>query len=83
MDVLKKEYISGITLFDLRLSEGEITVYADCLNFVLEYCSEERVIAETDCESKEELSWHRDRLLELFKLMECKEYLPERYKHLE
>lgn len=82
MDLLKKEFVSCVTLFDLKLSEGELTVYADCLKFMLAHCSDEQINQETVCESKEELSWYLDDLLELIKSMENKEYLPDRYKNL-
>lgn len=44
MDLLKQEYVANaVTLFDLRLSEGEITVYLDCINFMLKNCSDEQI----------------------------------------
>jgi hypothetical protein len=42
MDILKKECIASVTLFDLRLSEGKLMVYADCM----------RVITERLCDSE-------------------------------
>lgn len=36
MGILKINYISeaDVTLFDVRLSESEIVIYTDCLNYV-------------------------------------------------
>ncbi|QAV24304.1 hypothetical protein PH4a_13535 [Proteus hauseri] len=36
MGILKTNYISeaDVTLFDVRLSESEIVIYADCLNYI-------------------------------------------------
>ncbi|MGM3223637.1 hypothetical protein [Dickeya zeae] len=82
MELLETKFISCVTLLDVRLSEGEVTVLADCLNFMLNNCSDEQINQETECESKEELSWYRNSLLELLKAIENKEYLPERYKNL-
>jgi len=82
MELLKKEFISCVTLFDLKLSEGEITVYADCLKFILTHLSDEEINQKTVCSSKEELSWYLDDLLQLIKSMEHKEYLPDHYKNL-
>lgn len=36
MDILKKECIVSVTLFDLRLSERELMVYADCMRIITE-----------------------------------------------
>ncbi|MBG6030525.1 hypothetical protein I5E97_05605 [Proteus hauseri] len=81
MDLLKQEYVANaVTLFDLRLSESEITIYLDCINFMLENCTDEQINQNTICMDKEELSWKRDSLLVLLKGMEHKEYLPDRYK---
>lgn len=80
MDLLKEEFISCVTLFDLRLSESEITILTDCLSLVLAHCSDEQINQETVCESKEELSWYRDDLLELIKAVKHKEFLPEKIK---
>ncbi|MEQ4925530.1 hypothetical protein [Proteus hauseri] len=81
MDLLKQEYVANaVTLFDIRLSESEITIYLDCINFMLENCTDEQINQNTICMDKEELSWKRDSLLALLKGMEHKEYLPDRYK---
>ncbi len=36
MDILKINYIpeADVTLFDIRLSESEVVIYTDCLNYV-------------------------------------------------
>ncbi|OCG79140.1 hypothetical protein A9G42_13000 [Gilliamella sp. Nev6-6] len=81
MDLLKQEYVANaVTLFDLRLSESEITIYLDCINFMLEYCSDEQINQYTACMDKEELSWRRDDLLVLIKSIEHKDFIPDRYK---
>ncbi|MDF7669634.1 hypothetical protein PT276_00195 [Orbaceae bacterium ESL0721] len=81
MDLLKQEYVANaVTLTDLRLSESEITIYLDCMNFMLENCSDEQINQYTACIDKEELSWFRDDLLEIIKKIEHKEFLPDRYK---
>ncbi|OCG24621.1 hypothetical protein A9G45_08505 [Gilliamella sp. HK2] len=81
MELLKQEYVANaVTLFDLRLSESEITIYLDCINFMLEYCSDEQINQYTACMDKEELSWRRDDLLALIKSIEHKDFIPDRYK---
>ncbi|MCL6350698.1 hypothetical protein [Pectobacterium polaris] len=83
MELLKKEYVgNAVTLFDVRLSEGEVTLYADCLELIVRVCSDNDILKNTECESKEELSWFKDSLVDLLKLIEHKDYLPERYKKL-
>ncbi|MBA5601511.1 MULTISPECIES: hypothetical protein [Pectobacteriaceae] len=83
MELLKKEYVgNAVTLFDVRLSEGEVTLYADCLDLIIKVCSDNDISQNTECESKEELSWFKDSLVDLLKLIEHKDYLPERYKKL-
>ncbi|MBA5235551.1 hypothetical protein H2Y54_03145 [Pectobacterium aroidearum] len=83
MELLKKEYVgNAVTLFDVRLSEGEVTLYADCLDLIIKVCSDNDISKNTECESKEELSWFKDSLVDLLKLIEHKDYLPERYKKL-
>ena len=85
MDVIKVDYIHGgdVTLFDVRLSESEVVVFSDCLNYVLENCSDEQINRLTECSSKEELSWFLEDLLNLLKAVEHKKYLPDRYKNLD
>jgi hypothetical protein len=81
MDLLKQEYVANaVTLFDLRLSESEITIYLDCVNFMLEYCTNEQINQHTEFMDKEELSWVRDDLLALIKSIEHKDFIPDRYK---
>lgn len=83
MELLKKEYVgNAVTLFDVRLSEGEVTLYADCLELIMRICSDNDISQNTECESKEELSWFKDSLVDLLKLIEHKDFLPERYKNL-
>ncbi|MFJ5338716.1 hypothetical protein [Pectobacterium sp. CHL-2024] len=83
MELLKKEYVgNAVTLFDVRLSEGEVTLYVDCLDLIIKVCSDNDISQNTECESKKELSWFKDSLVDLLKLIEHKDYLPERYKKL-
>lgn len=83
MDVLKTDYISGVnvTLFDVRLSESEVIVFSDCLNYVLMNCSDEQINRFTECSSKEELSYFLSDLLELINSIKHNEYIPDRYKN--
>ena len=37
MDILSKECIASVTLFDVRVSEGELMVFADCMRIVMEH----------------------------------------------
>ncbi|HGV3501799.1 hypothetical protein ACBQ54_17175 [Providencia vermicola] len=84
MDILKTTYIpeARVTLFDLKLSEGEITIYADCIQYVLSKCPDDDISQVTDCENKEELSYYLENLKNLMKSMEHRRYLPDRYKDL-
>ncbi|MEQ4925328.1 hypothetical protein [Proteus hauseri] len=83
MELLKKEYIANtVTLFDVRLSEGEITLYADCLDLIMKVCTDEQIFSNTECVNKEEISWYRDNLIQIIKTMENKDFLPDRYKNL-
>lgn len=83
MELLKKEYVANtVTLFDLRFSESEIALYADCLEFIIKTCSDKEISLNTECDSKEELSWFKDSLIGLLKLIEHKDFLPERYRNL-
>ncbi|WP_025121285.1 MULTISPECIES: hypothetical protein [unclassified Serratia (in: enterobacteria)] len=82
MDLLQKECIASVTLFDLRASEGELMVYEGCIDFVLSHCSDEEIYKITGCADKEGLSFYKDELLRLIKIIERPEYLPERYKNI-
>lgn len=84
MDILSVDYISrgNVTLFEVRLSESEVLVFSDCLNYVLKNCSDEKIEQSTECSSKEELSFFLADILGLIKSMEHKKYIPERYKNL-
>jgi hypothetical protein len=80
MELLKQEEIASVTMFDLRLSEGELMVYENCIEFVLNSCSEEQLYELTGCENREELSSYKDDLRNLIKTIINKQYLPEKYK---
>ncbi|WP_019636961.1 hypothetical protein [Paenibacillus fonticola] len=79
MEILKYEEIASVTLFELRLSEGELMVYENCIEFVLENCSEEQLYELTGCENREELASYQDDLKKLLKNIN-KDYLPKKYQ---
>ncbi|GED79378.1 hypothetical protein PFL02_62280 [Pseudomonas fluorescens] len=78
--MLRKECIASITIYDLRVSEGELMVFADCIDMVAKRYSDSAIAENTVCESKEELSFYLDEIKELLKGMSHQEYLPERFK---
>ncbi|REK69238.1 hypothetical protein [Paenibacillus paeoniae] len=80
MELLKQEEIASVTLFDLKLSEGELMVYENCIEFVLNNCSEEYLYKLTGCENREELASYQQDLNNLIKTIINKKYLPEKYK---
>lgn len=79
MELLKKENIASVTLFDLRLSEGELMVYESCIEYVLKNCSEELIYEITGCESKAELATFQEDLIDQIKLISERKYLPKKY----
>ncbi|WP_338490942.1 hypothetical protein VRB78_11300 [Pseudomonas trivialis] len=80
MDILKKECIANVTLFDLRLSEGELMVYADCMRIIKERLCDSEISPLTVCESKEEPTHFLEDMLDTPKLVERQEYVPDRFK---
>ncbi|NWA29218.1 hypothetical protein HX866_30470 [Pseudomonas gingeri] len=80
MEILNKECVSSVTLFDLKVSEGELMVFADCVRIVMEKYSDSEIADLTICESREELSYFLSGLTETLKEMVRQEYLPERFK---
>ncbi|MGG3279367.1 hypothetical protein [Paenibacillus solani] len=80
MELLKQEEIASVTLFDLRISEGELMVYENCIEFVLNSCSEKQIYELTGCENREELASYQNDLRSLIKTIMNIEYLPEKYK---
>ena len=52
MDILSKECIASVTLFDVRGSEGELMVFADCMRIVMEHYTDSQIAEMTVCESK-------------------------------
>lgn len=84
MDTLKISYIpeADVNLFDVRLSESEVIIYADCLNYVLTHLSDEKIHQETECSNKQELSHYLNDLRGLINSIKNKRYLPDRYKNL-
>lgn len=67
MEILKYEEIASVTLFDLQLSEGELMVYENCIEYVLENCPEEQLYELMGCENREELASFQADLKELIK----------------
>lgn len=76
----EKECIASVTLFELRLSEGEMMVYADCMRIIKERFCDSEIASLTVCESKEELSHFLEDMLDALKLVERQEYVPDRFK---
>ncbi|MDE9444380.1 hypothetical protein KKJ04_01820 [Xenorhabdus bovienii] len=66
MKILKKECISGVTSFDVRMSTGEIVTLISCINDLLDYLSNEQVNEKILCKNEEILQKYRDSLFELF-----------------
>ena len=83
MDLLQKECIASVTLFDLRTSEGELMVYEGCIDYVLSHCSSEEIFKITGCGDKEELSFYKKELINLIKMVERPDYLPDKYKNID
>ena len=81
MEFLKHEEIASVSLFDLRLSEGELMVYESCLEFVVNNCNDRTIYSLTGCESKDELEDYRYELRKLIKKYVRKEYVPNKYKN--
>lgn len=78
MDYISHEEVSSVTLFKLRLSEGELMVYENCINFVLSNCEEEKIYDLIGCADKEELRSFQKDLVTLIKKYVREEYLSER-----
>ena len=79
IELLKREEIASVTLFDLRLSESELMAYEACIKYVIENCNENEAHKLTDC-TKDELGWLQEDLKELIINNMLEEYLPQRYK---
>lgn len=80
MELIKQDEVASVTLFDLRLSEGELMVYEGCIEYVLNNCNENELYDLTGCDSREELATYHTDLKNLIKLVANKKYLPEKYK---
>lgn len=74
---------SGVSMFKLELSEGELSLYESCLHFVLEHCPEEDLYGTVGCESRQELANFQETLLRLMVKYVDKRSLPERYFEME
>lgn len=80
MDILRKECIASVTLFDLKVSEGELMVFADWMRIVMEHRTDSQIADMTVCESKEEFSSFLSGVTDVLKAMQRQEYLPDRFK---
>lgn len=80
MEYLGHNEIASVTLFDLKLSEGELMVYEGCIDFTLKNCDEEALYDLVGCETKEELRSFQNDLKKLIKLYVQEKFLPEKYK---
>ncbi|WP_254703679.1 hypothetical protein [Kosakonia sacchari] len=80
MDLLQKECIASVTLFHVRVSEGELMVYEGCIDHILRHCSDEEIFRITGCCDKDELTFYKDELVKLIRMVERPEYLPDKYK---
>ena len=49
MEFLGHKEIASVTLFDLKLSEGELMVYEGCIEYVLKNCNEREILRITGC----------------------------------
>ncbi len=82
MDLLQKECIASVTLFDLRTSVGELIVYEGCIFYVFTLCRDQEIFRITGCGDKQELFFYKEELIKLIKLIERQEFLPEKYKNI-
>lgn len=82
MELLKKEEISSVILFDLQLSESELMAFEACVRFVFEHLDSEKIEKISDC-TKEELGWMQEELVSLITSSMLPQYLPSRYKSQE
>ncbi|NLL66861.1 MAG: hypothetical protein GX236_04065 [Clostridiaceae bacterium] len=80
MDYLSHEEVADVTLFNLRLSEGELMLYEGCIDFVLKNCDESALYDLVGCETREELRSFQNDLIKIIKLYVQKEFLPEKYQ---
>ncbi|MFJ3049047.1 hypothetical protein [Pseudomonas nitroreducens] len=80
MELVSEEVNDSVTLFNLKLSEGELVLYLDCLNYMIGNSDDNKVSLLTECSSVEELSWYRDDINSLLKNMKKKDFLPDRYR---
>ncbi|USG64636.1 hypothetical protein NDK47_21250 [Brevibacillus ruminantium] len=80
MEYLAHKEVASVTLFDLRLSEGELMVYEGCIEFVLKNCVDSEIFRITGCSSREELQSYQDDLKDLVRAYVLKEYLPDKFK---
>ncbi|WP_157696415.1 hypothetical protein [Pseudomonas asplenii] len=80
MDILKKECVGSVTLFDLKVSEGELMVYADCMRVVMEKFEDGEISDMTICESRKEISYFLAEVKKVLREMVCQEFLEDRFK---
>ena len=79
MYLIKHDDSSGVSMFQLELSEGELTLYESCLYYVLTHCPEQDLYDQVGCENNNELSIFQEDLLRLLIKHVDKRSLPERY----
>ncbi|AFI88500.1 hypothetical protein EXT68_23395 [Pectobacterium parmentieri] len=79
MYLLKHSNYSGVSMFQLEMSEGEMTLYESCLHYVLTNCCERGLYEMVGCEDKEELKGFQEAILRLLVKYADHEILPKRY----
>ncbi|MBG9775991.1 hypothetical protein O0555_18035 [Brevibacillus laterosporus] len=80
MEYLGHKEIASVTLFELKLSEGELMVYEGCIDYVLKVCDDDEILQLTGCSTKEELKSYQDELKQMIRRYVLKEFLPSKYK---
>ncbi len=83
MEYLGHREIVSITLFDLRLSEGELMLYEACIEYVLKTCVEEKIQQITGCSTREELESYQNELREMIRKYVLSDFLSDKYRKQE
>jgi len=79
MYLLKHDDSSGVSMFQIEMSDGEMTLYESCLHYVLTNCPEEKLYELVGCEDKGELRSFQEALLRLLVKYAEHDLLPRRY----
>ncbi|MDE9444377.1 hypothetical protein KKJ04_01805 [Xenorhabdus bovienii] len=58
MKTLKKECVSGVTFFDIRMSEKEIAILLGCLNDILINHSDKQLNEKIKHRNENKISWY-------------------------